>query len=131
MNLLRHHQATLKVPSAPEDARAVGIELVEELSDVLGWFAIPVALELRVPVGPVEGPLVALLHVAEPGDRRARPLGPDQIAPRWPTVEDREVDLAELQPTDSAYLAAVRDHLSVVPVALIRLGRKLGRPTRR
>lgn len=37
----------------------------------------------------------------------------------------REVDLAELQPTDSAYLAAVRDHLSVVPVALIRLGRRI------
>ncbi|MCP4962993.1 MAG: hypothetical protein GY925_27470 [Actinomycetia bacterium] len=37
----------------------------------------------------------------------------------------REVDLAELRPTDSAYLAVVRDHLSVVPVELIRLWRRV------
>lgn len=37
----------------------------------------------------------------------------------------REVDLTELEPTDSAYLAAVRDHLSVAPVALLRLSRRI------
>src|SRR5659263_690066 len=91
---MRTHGHAAKVPAAalsPEDVGRVVVDLVQEGSDVSGGLGVVVTVELRVPIPPVQGPLLGALAVRESRDGESRPFRSELITPWCSAFDDGQV----------------------------------------
>lgn len=98
---------------APEDEGRVAIDLGEQVRDVRRGRDQLILVELRVAVGPVQGPLVAGLGVAQTRHRGTDPVGTQLRFPRRTTLEDREGAVADVE-FDADLVLVLLGHLVVL-----------------
>jgi len=81
---------------SPEDGIGTCVEVVEEVLEAWAGLEGLVAVELEVPVAPVQRPEAGGLCVVQACDREPGPLGAEVVGPGGSTLADREMECSHV-----------------------------------